>query len=109
MNHQRTTPGTLPALRVAELCDLRYSHACLRDARREGRRPRPQRLGHRVEVHRFARWRPGDADAGRFAREEERKARQRLRRALRMAVRDPHDPDLDIPPFHHRHGAQWLV
>lgn len=102
-------PATVPALRVAELCDLRYSHASRRDARREGRRPRPQRLRHRVEVHRWARWRPGDADAGRFAREFERKARRRLRSALRAAVRDPHDPDLDIPPLRHRHSAHWLV
>ncbi|WP_155374682.1 hypothetical protein [Catellatospora vulcania] len=102
-------PPTSRPLRVAELYDLRYSHACLRDARREGRRPRPQRLRHRVEVHRWARWRPGDDDAARFAARAEREARQRLRKALRAAVRDPHDPDLDVLPYHHRHGAQWLV
>ncbi|GAA1399293.1 hypothetical protein [Catellatospora coxensis] len=102
-------PATAPALRVAELCDLRYSRACLRAAHRQGRRPRPQRLRHRVEVHRWARRRPGDADAGRFAREAERRARRRLHRALRAAVRDPHAPGLDIPPYHHRHGAHWLV
>ncbi|MFD0593514.1 hypothetical protein ACFQZ4_14090 [Catellatospora coxensis] len=49
-----------------------------------------------MEVHRWARRRPGDADAGRFAREAERRARRRLHRALRAAVRDPHAPGLDI-------------
>ncbi|GAA2392388.1 hypothetical protein Cme02nite_12240 [Catellatospora methionotrophica] len=108
-NHHLPLPLTGTALRVAELFDLRYSDACLRDAHREGRRPRPRRLRHRIEVHRWARWRPGDGDAARFAAQGERQARQRLRLALRAAVRDPRDPDLDVLPYHHHHGAQWLV
>lgn len=93
-------------LRVSELTDLRYSHACRHEARREGRRPQPRRLRHRSEVYRLARWYPrwaeGVADR---AHHDERKARQKLRRVLTAARRPPYDPDLDVSPFRHRHGA----
>ncbi|MEU8073988.1 hypothetical protein AB0B31_00970 [Catellatospora citrea] len=106
--HQDSRQEITP-LRIAELTDLRYSHACRREARREGRRPQPRRLRHRSEVYLFARWFPNWGEGiARHARHDERKARQQLRRALTAARRAPRDPDLDVPPFRHRHHAHWL-
>ncbi|MDI1464808.1 hypothetical protein QEZ54_27940 [Catellatospora sp. KI3] len=61
-------------------------------------------------MHALTRFVPGGSgDAHHLAYIDERRARARLRRALRAAVRDPFDPDIDIVPYRHRHTAHWYA
>ncbi|CAM5424850.1 hypothetical protein SAVIM338S_02372 [Streptomyces avidinii] len=90
--------------RRADLRGLRYSAAELRDAAREGRRPRPR------EVRRaFDSWRYCCAFGGSLseaARREERVARARARAACRAAL---HDAETVIEPYRPRYRAHWDV
>jgi hypothetical protein len=100
------------------LVDLRYSAACLAQAGREGRRPRPQRRRHSVRVYSYARYAVRSRSVSREAAQDERRARQALRTRLgalhrqlavlgcgkegaRAAV------DVDVVPARHRHNAVW--
>ncbi len=64
--------------RSVRIVDLRYSAACLRQARRAGHRPRPMSLRHKVDVYSWARADLRDRSVAHWARTEERQARQRL-------------------------------
>ncbi|WP_254711555.1 hypothetical protein [Streptomyces sp. TRM64462] len=100
------------------LHDLRFSAAALADAARDGRRARPQGVRRRVTVRHRARA-MRDPSVARWAAEQERSARQRLRgqlRPLRALVDQPAGPlDLDaadavdVLPARHRRLALWLA
>jgi hypothetical protein len=93
------------------LYGLRYPHAELAQAAREGRRPAPTKT-----LRRITSWQPLllDRRKGSFSAEvatDEGRARLRGRleaqriRGLHYAGHDL--DDVDIPPAHHRHGALW--
>ncbi|NUW35825.1 hypothetical protein HTZ77_31050 [Nonomuraea sp. SMC257] len=98
--------------------DLRYSAACLREGRRDGRRPRPAAVRRRVDVYSWARAEPRDRWVSWAAGIEEGRARGRLRlglEAVRRAVNATVGgrlavgaaDDLDVAPARHRRAAVW--
>ncbi|MEY9969057.1 hypothetical protein ABIA33_007144 [Streptacidiphilus sp. MAP12-16] len=100
------------------LVDLRYSAACLAQAAREGRRPRPQRRRYSVLVYSYARYAARSRSVSREAAQDERRARQALRTRLdtvhrQLAVRGYGEEfaraavDLDVVPARHRHNVVW--
>ncbi|MFD5620979.1 hypothetical protein [Streptomyces yangpuensis] len=114
----RTVRTTPPRLRVQEgssesmsLYDLRYAHAELARAAREGRRPAPAKT-----LRRLTSWqwmvlycRKGSfsaeiATAEGRARLQERLNAQRIRRLHRAGHALD---DADLPPVRHRHGVLW--
>ncbi|MEV5197575.1 hypothetical protein [Streptomyces sp. NPDC053720] len=98
------------------LVDLRYSTRSLAEATVQARRPRPQVVRRRVDVHRFPRH-SRDRDISRASTLEERRTRQRLRAQTGILRRLLNTPTsaltleaadaIDIPPPKHRHGALW--
>ncbi|MEU7255638.1 hypothetical protein AB0B21_07495 [Streptomyces rimosus] len=100
------------------LHDLRYSARTLTEAARESRRPRPRRVRRTVVIHSFPRYQR-DRSVARWSAQEERRARQRLRRQVgnllglvnsvsgELAL-DAVDT-VDVPPARHRRGALWLA
>ncbi|WP_427920158.1 hypothetical protein [Streptomyces sp. cg40] len=111
----RTTPGRLRVRDVASetmsLYDLRYLHAELARAAREGRRPDPTKTLHRITAWQ---WMVLSCRKGSFAVEiatAERRARLQGRleaQRIRGLHRAGHDlDDADIPPVRHRHDGLW--
>lgn len=111
----RTTPRQLRvqegALESMSLYDLRYAHAELGRAAREGRRPAPKKMLHRIT---FRLSMALDCRTGSFPVEiatAESRARLQGRldaQRIRGLHRAGHDIDgADIPPVHHRHEALW--
>ncbi|MFJ6770375.1 hypothetical protein ACIQOV_05260 [Kitasatospora sp. NPDC091257] len=111
----RTTPRQLRveegALESMSLYDLRYAHAELGRAAREGRRPVPKKTRRRIT---FRLSTVLDCRTGSFSVEiatAESRARLRGRldaQRIRGLHRAGHDTDgADIPPVHHRHDALW--
>ena len=111
----RTTPSRF---RVRErfsesmsLYDLRYSHAELSQAAREGRRPAPKKTLRRITSWQWMllycredSFSVEIATAERRARQHGRLEAQRIRGLHRAG----HDlADVDIPPVRHRHGGLW--
>ncbi|MFE6667794.1 hypothetical protein ACFVFH_30085 [Streptomyces sp. NPDC057697] len=102
----------------AILNDLRYSTRSLTEAATDARRPWPQPIRRRTDVHHFARHNR-DGGISRAATLAERQARQRLRARttlLRSLVNTPAGAlsleaadTIDIPPANHRHGELWLA
>ncbi len=100
------------------LPDLRYSAACLAEATREERRPRPRAI-RRTAV--FSSWPRFSRDSGvaSWSATEERRARGRLRTEagqLMRVVNTPYGPldadaveGADIAPAYHRHSSLWLA
>ncbi|MDX3097941.1 hypothetical protein PV703_28300 [Streptomyces sp. ME01-24h] len=93
------------------LYDLRYTHAELAQAAREGRRPIPTKTLRRITSWQ---WMVLYCRTGLFADEiatAEGGARLRLRleaqriRGLHLAGHDV--DDADVPPVRHRHGGLW--
>lgn len=111
----RTTPSKLRvqdgASESMSLCDLRYTHAELAQATREGRRPIPTKMLRRVTSWQWMvlYCRKGSfsaeiATAESRARLQGRLEAQRIH-GLHYAG---HDLDeADIPPVRHRHGGLW--
>ena len=104
--------------RSVTLVDLRYSAACLRQARRAGHRPLPTSLRRKVDVYSRARAAPRDQSVSEWAGIEERQARQRLRlrlEAIRQRVNATTDgplavdafDDLEVHPARHRRNVIW--
>ncbi|TYB56229.1 hypothetical protein FXF51_44250 [Nonomuraea sp. PA05] len=100
------------------MADLRYSAACLRQARRAGHRPLPMSLRRKVDVYSWARADPRDQSVSEWADIEERQARQRLRlrlEAIRRRINATTDgplaveaiDDLEVHPARHRRNAIW--
>ncbi|NUW46952.1 hypothetical protein [Nonomuraea rhodomycinica] len=98
--------------------DLRYSAACLREARRDGRRPRPAAVRRRVDVRSRARAGSRDRWVSWAAGVEEGRARARLRLTLEAIRRTVNATTggrpaveaadaLDVAPARHRRGAVW--
>ncbi|QWB23497.1 MULTISPECIES: hypothetical protein [Streptomyces] len=111
----RTTPRQLRIQDIPSesmsLYDLRYAHAELARATREGRRPAPAKLLHRItswpwmELHcRKGSFSAEIATAERRARLQGRLAAQRIR-GLHHAGHDL--DDADVPPVRHRHDGLW--
>lgn len=111
----RTTPGRLRVRdgmsESVSLYDLRYAHAELSEAAREGRRPAPHGALHRVTSWRFVAL---DCRTSWFSAEvatAEARARLRVRlagRQIRGLHRAGHDIDgADIAPDRHRHDVLW--
>ncbi|GAA2216571.1 hypothetical protein GCM10009850_120410 [Nonomuraea monospora] len=105
--------------RSVTIVDLRYSAACLRQARRTGQRPRPKLLRRKVDVYSRARSDPRDQSVSEQAGIEERQARQRLRLRLDAIRRRINattggllqaetSDDLEVHPARHRRNAIWL-
>ncbi|MFJ9444419.1 hypothetical protein ACIRRH_21435 [Kitasatospora sp. NPDC101235] len=93
------------------LYDLRYTHAELARAAREGRRPAPKKTWRRITSWQ---WMVLYCRKGSFSAEiatAEGRARLQGRldaQRIRGLHRAGHDlDDADIPPVHHRHGALW--
>lgn len=111
----RTTPSRL---RVQDadsesmsLFDLRYAHAELARAAREGRRPAPTKLLHRITSWQ---WMTLSCRKGSFSAEiatAESRARLQCRleaQRIRGLHHAGHDlDDADIPPVRHRHDGLW--
>ncbi|WP_053696429.1 hypothetical protein [Streptomyces sp. NRRL F-5755] len=100
------------------LHDLRYSARTLAEAARESRRPRPRTVRRTVAIHSFPRYQR-DRSVARWSAQEERRARQRLRRQVGTVVGllnsaagelalDVADT-VDVPPVRHRRGSLWLA
>lgn len=95
--------------------DLRYSAAELAAARREGRRPRPQRRRHRLEAYTYPRtYGIGHTVSGPSNRQERglRAADRAMDRLARQVLRGSQDAveeawDLDFPDPRHRHFGVW--
>ncbi|MFI0422316.1 hypothetical protein [Spongiactinospora sp. 9N601] len=115
----RPTLGQGTPWRSVTIVDLRYSAACLQQARQTGHRPRPMSLRHKVDVYSWARSDPRDQSVSEWADIEERRARQRLRlrlEAIRQRVNATTDgsraveaiDDLEVHPARHRRNAIWL-
>ena len=68
----RPVLGRRAPWRSVAIVDLRYSAACLRQARQAGRRPRPMSLRHRADVYSWARADPRDRSVSEWADLEER-------------------------------------
>lgn len=111
----RTTPWRLRVRDgVSEsmsLYDLRYPHAELELAARQGRRPVPTRTLRRTTSWQWmaldcrGAWFSAEvSEAEGRARLQTRLAAQRLR-ALHHAGHSL--DDVDVPPIHHRHNALW--
>ena len=111
----RTTPRQLRfregASESMSLYALRYTYAEMAMAAREGRRPAPTKM-----LHRITSWQPMalSCRSGTFPIEiatAECRARLRCRldaRRIRGLHRAGHDLDgADIPPVRQRHGALW--
>ncbi|WP_330330248.1 hypothetical protein OHS33_11235 [Streptomyces sp. NBC_00536] len=92
--------------------DLRFSARLRAEADRAGRRVRPQAVRRRAVVRRLPRV-LGDPSVARWAAQEERRARARLRTAVRAAVRTAGTGDggldPDVRPARHRRAALWLA
>ncbi|MFD8892711.1 hypothetical protein [Streptomyces sp. NPDC059566] len=111
----RTTPRQLrvqdDASESMSLYDLRYTHAELARASREGRRPVPAKTLRRITSWQ---WMVLDCRDGSFSTEiatAERRARLQGRleaQRIRGLHHGGHDLDgADIPPVRHRHGGLW--
>ncbi|WP_433890801.1 hypothetical protein [Streptomyces sp. CA-111067] len=111
----RTTPSRLRVLEGASetmyLYDLRYTHAEIARAAREGRRPVPAKTLRRITSWQcmalYCRkgWFSTEiATAEGRARLQGRLEAQRIR-GLHYAGHDL--DDADIPPVRHRHGGLW--
>lgn len=111
----RTTPRRLRVQDVASesisLYDLRYTHVELAQAAREGHRPAPTKMLHRITSWQWMELycRKGSfsdeiATAEGRARLQGRLEAQRIR-GLHHAGHDL--DDADIPPVRHRHGGLW--
>lgn len=96
------------------LTDLRYSAAALAEAAREGRRPRPQRLRHRLAAYTYPRA-TGARLVARISNLQERSLRaadRAMGQRARQVLRGSQDAveaawDLDFPDPRHRHFAVW--
>ncbi|MET9698405.1 hypothetical protein ABZY31_15970 [Streptomyces sp. NPDC006529] len=105
-----------PAARLRQGCpltltvhDLRFSARARAEAERAGRRVRPRPVRRRAVIRRLPRL-MGDPSVARWAAQEERRARARLRTAVRAAVRTPAGADHpDVLPARHRRAALWLA
>ncbi|MEV8585642.1 hypothetical protein AB0424_01765 [Streptomyces sp. NPDC051180] len=96
--------------------DLRYSAASAAEAARNRSRPQPQSVRRAVDLHSWPRFRQ-DRSVARWAAEEERKARQRLRARTRtltrlvngvgVAIAHTASSTVDVPPARHRRCALW--
>lgn len=116
-HHRARAPHRYDTVLTTELYDLRYSAAVLTDAARDGRRPRPRVVRRRVAVRTWARD-IRDTSVARWTAEQERRARQELRRRVRLVralvnrPAGPLDPDaaeaVEVPPTRHRHHALRL-
>ncbi|MFD5466068.1 hypothetical protein ACFWIQ_25015 [Kitasatospora sp. NPDC127059] len=111
----RTTPMRLRARDGASesmsLYDLRYPHAELARAVREGRRPVPEKTRRRITSWQ---WMVLHCRKGSFSVEiatAEGRARLQGRldaQRIRGLHHAGHDVDgADLPPVHHRHGVLW--
>ncbi len=111
----RTTPRQLRVQDDASvsmfLYSLRYTHAELAQASREGRRPVPTKTLRRITSWQ---WMVLDCRDGSFSTEiatAERRARLRGRleaQRIRGLHHGGHDLDgADIPPVRHRHDGLW--
>ncbi|MGW7172096.1 hypothetical protein [Streptomyces xanthophaeus] len=111
----RTTPRRLRVQEGASesmsLYDLRYAHAELARAAREGRRPAPAKTLRRLTSWQ---WMVLYCRTGSFSVEiatAERRARLRTRldvQRIRGMHRAGHElDDAAMPPVRHRHGALW--
>lgn len=111
----RTTPRQLRVQDAASesmsLYDLRYTHAELARAAREGRRPTPTKTLHRITSWQ---WMVLDCRKGSFSAEiATAESRARLQGRLEaQRIRGLHHAghdldDADIPPVRHRHGGLW--
>lgn len=114
----RTVRTTPPRLRIREgasesmsLYDLRYAHAELGQAAREGRRPAPVKT-----LRRLTSWqsmvlycRKGSFSAEIATAEGRARLQCRLNaQRIRGLHRAGHEiDDADIPPVRHRHGVLW--
>ncbi|MDJ0383890.1 hypothetical protein [Streptomyces sp. G-G2] len=109
-HHRARSLGTWPLTATATVDDLRFSARLCAEARRAGHRVRPEAVRRRAVVRRLPRL-LRDPSVGRWAAQEERRARARLRTAVRAAVRDagPGAPDPDVLPARHRRGALQLA
>ncbi|MFJ7127421.1 hypothetical protein [Streptomyces sp. NPDC098101] len=100
------------------LYDLRYGAGEFAEAVREARRPRPRLVRRAVAVYSLPRHR-WDKTVAHWAAEQERRARQLLRRRVGTVlglVNTPGgalDPDaadaVDVPPARHRHSGVWVA
>ncbi|MFF4017971.1 hypothetical protein [Streptomyces sp. NPDC001843] len=111
----RTTPRRLRvrdgAAEFMSLYDLRYTHAELAQAAREGRRPAPTKT-----LRRITSWQPllldrrdGSFSAAVATAEGRARLRGRLEaQRIRGLHHAGHDlDDVDIPPVRHRHDELW--
>lgn len=111
----RTTPRQLRVQDVASesmsLYDLRYTHAELAQAAREGRRPAPTKTLHRITSWQWMvlYCRKGSFSAEIATAESRARLQGRLEaQRIRGLHHAGHDlDDADIPPVRHRHGGLW--
>ncbi|GHB39105.1 hypothetical protein GCM10010347_05720 [Streptomyces cirratus] len=115
---RRRTDHTAAVLAVL-VHDLRYSARCRAEAARGRHRPRPQATRRHTAIRHFPRVRR-DRSVSRWAAQEERRARQRLRADARTLLRLTHPgrdgqldlrpaEETDIRPARHRRAALWLA
>ncbi|MFJ7203203.1 hypothetical protein ACIQWR_06685 [Streptomyces sp. NPDC098789] len=100
--------GPAPLTFTVTLYDLRFSARLRAEAERAGRRVRPAHGRHRSATRRLPRL-LRDPSVARWAAQDERRARARLRTALRAAVRTAGAGDPDVQPARHRRGALRLA
>ncbi|MET3983661.1 hypothetical protein [Streptomyces sp. PvR034] len=100
--------GPLPLTFTVTLYDLRFSARLRTEADRAGRRVRPAAVRRRSVTRRLPRL-LRDPSVARWAAQEERRARARLRTAVRAVVRTAGAGDPDVQSARHRRGALRLA